>query len=284
MILDVDGTLYDDNCGIEQIIRDNCHSYSKKFGYSDDDCEFMHNRYGSTIRGIIEKGEPVETIAEYYNAVYPDISMRKLRKYSNQVMHGSGYTFNSHPLYSLHKIKDSILVVASNSPVFHVKRVFSRLGIIDLKVDAYITPERVGGVTKIEPTFWSSLLELYPLDKYEISLIDDNSLNLDIARKLGFKTFHINQNTTLAEAVLKYLDVLPIKIPLLLSNEIHSNSKVYKYQYEKLEVEDQVEEFQFTNRQYLEAKNVIDDISLNKTVINEISFNSIFIPYHMHQL
>ena len=50
LVLDIDGTLYDDDCLIESQIRDNCHIFSKTFGYSELESEEMHIKFGSTIR------------------------------------------------------------------------------------------------------------------------------------------------------------------------------------------------------------------------------------------
>ena len=46
IVLDVDGTLYEsfageNDCLVETQIRDNCHIFSSKFGYNDEQCMHM---------------------------------------------------------------------------------------------------------------------------------------------------------------------------------------------------------------------------------------------------
>ena len=186
LVLDIDGTVYDDDCLIESQIRDNCHIFSSTFGYSIADSENMHQKFGSTIRGICEYGQPRIKFLDYYNDVYPHLDMSLLRKYSGIKARGNtGYNVEmGDALNSLHQL-DCPIVIASNSPVFHVKRVLARLGLTKLKVAAFITPERRNGLTKNEAAFWDPLFELYPPVKFLCTLIDDNGLNIELVRKLG---------------------------------------------------------------------------------------------------
>ena len=188
LVLDIDGTVYDDDCHIESQIRDNCHIFSSTFGYTAAESEELHVKYGSTIRGICENGEPRIKFLEYYNDVYPNLDMSLLRKYRASSSKGStGYNVEmGSALRSLHNM-DCPIVVASNSPVFHVKRVLTRLGLSKLKVQAFITPERRGGITKNEAKFWDPLFELYPKDQFLCTLLDDNALNVALVRELGKK-------------------------------------------------------------------------------------------------
>jgi beta-phosphoglucomutase-like phosphatase (HAD superfamily) len=186
LVLDIDGTVYDDECQIEQQIRDNCHIFASTFGYSASDSEDMHHKFGSTIRGICEYGQPRTKFLDYYNDVYPHLDMSLLRKYSSVSSEGNtGYNIAmGGALNSLHRL-DCPIVVASNSPVFHVKRVLTRLGLSKLKISAFITPERRSGLTKNEPRFWDPLFELYPQDRFLCTLVDDNGLNVKLVRELG---------------------------------------------------------------------------------------------------
>lgn len=188
LVLDIDGTVYDDDCHIESQIRDNCHIFSSTFGYTAAESEELHVKYGSTIRGICENGEPRIKFLEYYNEVYPNLDMSLLRKYSASASKGStGYNVEmGSALRSLHNM-DCPIVVASNSPVFHVKRVLTRLGLSKLKVEAFITPERRGGITKNEAKFWDPLFELFPKDRFLCTLLDDNALNVALVRELGME-------------------------------------------------------------------------------------------------
>lgn len=151
LVLDVDGTLYEDACQIESQIRDNCHSFAlERFGLNSAQCETMHEQWGATIRGIVQGGQPrLETYARYYNQVYPHLDMGRLRRYSGLGVEPddgasaplSGYSHGGSrsALRALLGMSCPV-VVASNSPVFHVQRVLARLGLARLKVGTNLTP------------------------------------------------------------------------------------------------------------------------------------------------
>lgn len=210
LVLDVDGTLYDDDCEIESQIKDNCEVFAlHNFNISAEESQALHNKYGSTVRGLYmdyTKSESrSEVFTNYYNDVYPQLNMNLLHKYrikSRKLTSGTGYSDNvvnkaiktrqSHE--ALFRISNHgiPIVIASNSPVFHVKRVLSRLGLAKLPIHSIITPERRIGLTKCEKEFWKSLLSLFPIeDGYECTLIDDNFLNCKIVESLGIRGIRI---------------------------------------------------------------------------------------------
>ena len=248
LVLDLDGTLYEDDCLIETQIKENCWVWGKeRFGLNPDTCQQMHEKYGSTIQGVCkELGAPVaETVRQYYNEVYPNMDFGRLRKYS--ISTGTGSSGYSHGLQSgdvlqaLKKLKVPI-VLASNSPVFHVKRALTRLGIADLKIDAFMTPERIGGILKTDQRFWEPLFDMFPSDDYRCSLIDDNGLNIKlVSQKLGMRGFRITPQQSLAENLLRFLDV-----------------NAYEGE----------EPFCLDPVMYLEAKRKVDDRALNKEVLS----------------
>ena len=216
----------------------------------------MHEKYGSTIRGICEHGEPRGvTFLDYYNDVYPSIDMSLLRKYS--MNHGvssiqTGYSSNTDAmrkcLDALHDLHCPV-VIASNSPVFHVKRVLTRLGLSNLNVAAYLTPERRGGITKCEASFWDPLFDLFPKDKHICCLIDDNGLNVQLVRTLGMRALRITPRMRLPESIVHFLDILP-------SHPTERNDT---------KPEDEPW-FDFDDAAYLEAKNAVDDQSFSASV------------------
>ena len=181
--------------------------------------------------------------------------MSLLRKYSMQ--HGvnsihTGYSSNTAAmrkcLDTLHDM-DCPVVIASNSPVFHVKRVLTRLGLSNLNVAAYLTPERRGGITKCEAAFWDPLFDLYPKDKYTCCLIDDNGLNVQLVRTLGMRALRITPRMRLPESIVHFLDILP-------SHPTERNDT---------KPEDEPW-FDFDDAAYLEAKNAVDDQSFSASV------------------
>lgn len=161
LILDVDGTLYGDSCGIETEIKNRCHLYSEShFDCSAATCEEMHKSVGSSVIGLsdlTERGRQLgraHVFREYYNTVYPDLKMESLSQYNGgfktfgPCLTGYGGSPLTHKirrgLRSLEKISSLgfPIVIASNSPVFHVRRVLNRIGLAKLPIAAIITPER----------------------------------------------------------------------------------------------------------------------------------------------
>jgi len=257
LVLDIDGTVYDDDNWIETQIRDNCHAFALEgYGYDAQQAQELHVRYGSTIRGICEHGQPRAVFRDYYNEVYPGIDMSRLRRYSfSGLASGSstGYGTAGHAdlrrcLDALHRVGCPV-VLASNSPVFHVKRVLTRLGLATLDVAAYLTPERRGGVTKNEPAFWDPLFALYPREQYTCCLIDDNGSNVQLVRALGMRALRITPRLRLPEALVHFLDVLPV----------HPTER------NGTRPEDEPW-FDFDEVAYLRAKNRVDDASFNPQV------------------
>ena len=251
--------LYDDDCLIESQIRDNCHAFAHQgFGYDAEQSEELHRQYGSTIRGICELGRPRSTFLDYYNDVYPGIDMSWLRKYSSGAVGTStGYSSGEHlamraSFDTLHNF-DCPVVVASNSPVFHVKRVLTRLGLANLKVASFITPERRGGITKNEPSFWDPLFELYPRDQYSCCLIDDNSLNVALVRTLGMRALRITPKMRLPETLVHFLDVLPTHPTE--RNDTRPEDEPW---------------FDFDDQAYLEAKSQVDKESFSAPVREDL--------------
>lgn len=215
LILDIDGTLYDDDCMIETSIRDNCHMFAAQFGYDSAASDVLHHKYGSTIGGIVALGKPREIVMDYYNEVYPRINMDKLRKYnmgSISTSDNTGYNSNAHRLHrrslSLLSKLDHKIVIASNSPIFHVKRVLSRLGLAHLPVDSIITPERRNGLTKKESEFWDVIFDLYPKEQYKCTLIDDNHHNIETVRSLGMNGIHISPKCSFTDAVTEFMGLV----------------------------------------------------------------------------
>ncbi len=212
LILDIDGTLYDDDCMIESSIRDNCHLFAAKFGYDSAASDVLHHKYGSTIGGIVALGKPREIVSDYYNEVYPNINMDKLRKYNMvpiSTSDNTGYNSNLHRLHrrslSLLSKLDHKIVIASNSPIFHVKRVLSRLGLAHLPVDSIVTPERRNGLTKKESEFWDIIFDLYPKEHYKCTLIDDNHHNIETVRSLGMNGIHISPKYSFTDAITEFV-------------------------------------------------------------------------------
>jgi FMN phosphatase YigB (HAD superfamily) len=293
LVLGVDGTLYDDTCLIEQQIKSNCHVFSRQFGYSMDECEDMHKQYGSTIGGICLQGEPRTTVRDYYNDVYPDLDMRRLQKYSDAATESSGYAIVQDVLAqrALHGIAalGIPIVICSNSPMFHVKRVLNRIGLADLDVAAYVTPEQRGGLTKREEPFWDALLELYPADTFHMTLIDDNALNIETVETLGMSGITVSHDMPFSTAIAAFVGILPDRHSDTDTEAMRTRGDVDDLDAScdgreggsgdhvhhvrehavpvPVPVPDSTETFSFNASLYLEAKNVINHQSMNKDIL-----------------
>lgn len=265
LVLDVDGTLYDDSCYIEQQIRDNCHEFAKKyFNLTSEESQRMYLQYGSTIRGIAEEITGNNTVfLDYYNEVYPHLDKSRLGKYAGcgsssscgetgSVLEDTNRGYNFFSMQAAHQVLHHLpfpIVIASNSPVFHVKRVLTRIGLANLSVDSFLTPERLGGFTKTEEGFWKPLLAMYPTDKYQCVLLDDNLLNLQLAKTLGIEGIRVTskpsndatKGVTFEEAIAAFI-----------ANPLHPQP------------------FAIDAVQYLKEKNEVDALSFNAEVENKL--------------
>eukprot|EP01031_Cornospumella_fuschlensis_P034530 gene34529-41809_t len=252
LILDVDGTLYEDDCSIEHQIKDNFHGFAKEhFGIDSDECERLHLTYGCGVRGIAEEITGNRNIfVDYFNEVFSNLDLSKLNKYT-QSFAGSpntGYDFTN--MQRAHRALLSLpfpIILASNSPASHVRKVINRLGLGGLRPAMVLTPERRGGLTKNEEGFWKPLLQAFPPSLYVHTLLDDNLRNIECVRALGMEAVHITPDRHLDVALAEFIcdplhnlkqtlaDTRPIYIP-----------------------DDNV---------YLQSKNVIDKASINSNTL-----------------
>jgi len=127
-----------------------------------------------------------------------------------------------------------------------VKRVLTRLGLANLNISAYITPERTGGAMKTEREYWDHLLQLYPTDRYSCTLIDDNAENIALVRTLGMVGLRIDTGRTFSDCLIDFM----VNI-----SSFDQSSPV---------------PFQFDEIEYLAAKNRVDAESFNRDVWNKL--------------
>jgi len=204
-------------------------------------------------------------LAEYYTRVYRDLDMSALIKYSTDCSDtedhmNTGYSGSSSvqktriALQSLHSIsKLGIpIVIASNSPAFHVHRVLYRLGLAELPLAAIITPERNGGTMKNEAAFWTPLLEMFPIDQFVCSLVDDNALNIALVSSLGIVPYRIIEGSYGLDMCLQ---------AFLLNEEDSDLGDALNCP---------AMSFRPSDMDYLTHKNAVDSASLNRPVQREL--------------
>lgn len=101
----------------------------------------MHHQFGSVLEGLIhQRGLDPSIRKVFYSRVYSDTNMMRLKTYSQPRHDSSGYSLQHNVLRSLFKFKDHSIILASNSPRFHVERVLRRLGLSTLPVEGVLTP------------------------------------------------------------------------------------------------------------------------------------------------
>lgn len=193
LILDVDGTLYGPDAGIEQQIVRNIHKFAAKHLHlSPEQCEQLHAAHGSTFEGLVQQHALTpELVKQFFSEVYSDIDLAALSCGSEGDATGYRHrTAWSRVLQALPCPK----CLASNSPREHVDRVLHALGLDDTQWDVVLC----GGshLTKADGKFYESILAAYPPELgWECVLLDDSAANLRVAAACGMRTLHIDNAT-----------------------------------------------------------------------------------------
>ncbi|RYH00630.1 hypothetical protein EON65_49000, partial [archaeon] len=262
LILDIDGTIYEDDCNIEQQIKDNFHHFAlNRFGIDPDECERLHRDYGCGIRGIAEEITGNRNIfVDYFNEVFSNLDLSKLNKYTNSA---TGTTIGK--MQRVHKALLSLpypIILASNSPVFHVRKVLSRLGLGALKPAMVLTPERRGGLTKNEEDFWAPLLHTYPLSLYTPTLLDDNMRKIECVRALGIHAVHVTPKRHLEVALAEF--ICDPHHTLTHTHNTHAHSLNHTHTHTSIYIPD--------DNVYIQSKNVVDKASINPDTLQQVVY------------
>lgn len=268
IILDVDNTLYNEaelkathGFGIEDQITKRTYAYGEKYyNISKVECDEMYFKYGSTAEGIrhmlISQKKSVteikDTLRQYYNEVFDGIDMSCLLLSSDMKNSNTGYNHDKHSkerqiLRSLLQSSEVPIYLASNSPKGHVLKVIKALGLSHINFEGIITPDSARDTeitdevypTKNNPSsFYHPILQKYDTDLHNIWLLDDSSKNTIKAADVGIQGIQIN------------------------GNEGQSLLRAISYTKGHMTLND----YQFSDVQYLQSKNQIDLVSINKDV------------------
>ena len=222
LVLDVDGTLYGAESGIEQQIIANIHRFATStHQLTPQESDALHNKYGSTLLGLKTEHKLTQELEErFYREVYGAIDYSGLLGGRGLNGDDSGYKHRGSVREILMR-SGARIAIASNSPSWHVKRVLAALGLSDIELCAMLTPDSCGGLTKSDPLFWSTLVEQYQPSRegsgwggvwaqggtYQIDLLDDSKGNLDVAELLGIRGTLVmpDKGFPLEHALLKVL-------------------------------------------------------------------------------
>lgn len=217
LILDIDGTLYDDECLIEQQIRDKCHELARqRFNLTSSEAQALYRKFGTTLKGLLSLNTSSPEAAnqlrkDYYAVSYADLDMSRLLKYTAKSVDGTylltGYSHTTRMRQALREAQRTLLaidhsypiVIASNSPSSHVRRVLHELHLSSLNVSLFLTPDHIHSnftLTKDDPSFWIPFFEMFPRDRYVGTLFDDRVRNLLVAAPLGIRTVLVNNSGT----------------------------------------------------------------------------------------
>lgn len=326
LVIDVDNTLYNEKeKGIERQIAQNIYKFcQKRLNYTQEYCDQLHQEYGSTIEGIRHNllrhnknhsfqtnGSNItvdndvhdfliDTLQAFYQEVYDNVDVTPLlRRFSHsRLPNNTGYLHDVEidaqqtvfPLVQLLQSLPCPVYIASNSPLHHVLKVLSALGMRRCNFAGILTPDHYyynrttahhSFPTKSSPRiFFESLLTKHPLDQHRVILLDDSLYSLQKASQCGIDGIlisHSNDNdavhsgtlgVTLQQGLgyaLQY-DVQPFddgsigrngvttSLPSINIQDDQGNNQTYK----------------FSDIRYLESKNYIDTLSINEQVWNHL--------------
>lgn len=242
LVLDVDGTLYAKDAGIEQQIVHHIHRFcQRKFELTPQQCEELYSDYGSTIQGLkAAHGLTDGGQEEFYFEVYNGIDYTALLKpHENGDQTGFKHASN---LRRLLRNANTRIYIASNSPLRHVKKVLAHLGLADIGWAGFLTPDTRGWLVKTEPPFYDELLAQFPPSEgYQIELIDDSEANLATARSLAMRGTLCTSQRDLEQSVMSHLGIIP---------------RPSKWKFDAI--------------RYIKSKNVIDTNSFSENVLSEL--------------
>jgi FMN phosphatase YigB (HAD superfamily) len=162
-------------------------------------------RYGSTVQGLVQTGRMTpELLQQFYSEVYQDIDLSGLSSCSaNSSQHGDATGYR-HRLAWVQILRDLPCpkYIASNSPADHVHRVLAALGLADVHWNGILcaTPDCTNNdvktsLTKADIAFYSSILQKHAADAgWDITMLDDSTVNLSVASKCGMHTIHVDNS------------------------------------------------------------------------------------------
>jgi threonine dehydrogenase-like Zn-dependent dehydrogenase len=260
LFLDVDNTLYREkelSKGIEaQIVRgikEFCHEECQLSGSQAD---ALFHKFGSTEEGLRRTLWKNATttglrnfLQNYYETCYAKVDVAGLLPGGPGLGAATGY---SHAMAQRRLVRQALeaspshLVLASNSPAFHVRKVVQALGLCRVFAEKrdLLTPDHPRPFDKksskevVFPTKMSPLAYFGPqnLSRDQMVLLDDSSTNLQSVDRL-MRTYRVDEHQSLSEALARTWGWLD-------------------------------EDYVFSSVDYLRCKNVVDEQSLHRVTWN----------------
>jgi putative hydrolase of the HAD superfamily len=184
IFIDLDGTLYSNDCGLWQAIRERISTYMReRMGFSAEDEARLRSSYlqtyGTTLRGlqINHHVDPEEFLAYVH-----DIPLEK-------------YLRRDPVLHDLLKSLPQSTWIFTNADSNHAWRVMKALGVQDC-FTGIIDIRALNFICKPQPeAYHKALILAGEPNPQGCILLDDALRNLTPAREIGFYTILVNQNS-----------------------------------------------------------------------------------------
>lgn len=117
--------------------------FADGFGVKRRDVDRMHAIYGSTIRGMQMEGflKTEEDLHRFYRDVYKLKTVERLLTGKDGAQAKSGYHFKCKNAIDVIRKLPCRKIIASNSPIAHVRTILSCLGAADIPWERIYTPD-----------------------------------------------------------------------------------------------------------------------------------------------
>ncbi len=174
ILFDVDNTLYDAECGVETEMSRRIDLFVCEFlGVSQAESRELRARYlpvyGTTLRWL-QVCHGMDDVDRYMDEVHP----KNLEDYIEK----------NHQLREMLQGLTQDLVVFTNGPEFHARRVLITLGIEDL-FPYFFSLEHMGFQGKPYESAYQLVLDKMDIRAEETLFLDDKEVNLDTFQTMG---------------------------------------------------------------------------------------------------
>ncbi len=174
ILFDVDNTLYDAECGVETEMSRRIDEFvSDYLGVTKDESRALRAEYlpvyGTTLRWLQVCHNMTDT-GRYMNIVHP--------------VNLEDYIDRNHQLREMLQSLTQNLVVFTNGPEFHARRVLKTLGIEDL-FTRFFALEHMGFQGKPCESAYKLVLDSLKIKAEETLFLDDKEVNLDAFHRMG---------------------------------------------------------------------------------------------------
>ena len=174
ILFDVDNTLYDAECGVEIEMSRRINDYASKFlGITVEECKALRAEYlpvyGTTLRWL-QLCHNMTDVDKYMDLVHPE--------------NLEDYIPGNRPLRGMLQSLSQDLVVFTNGPEFHARRVLKVLDIEDLFPHFYAL-EHLGYEGKPYRSAYELVLKNMGIKAENTLFLDDKEMNLDSFHGMG---------------------------------------------------------------------------------------------------